>query len=396
MTAAEPADRAWAPVLVAFAVAVLGAVPQFLLGALSPLITAEGHLDLIAVATAILVMNGAAAVASPTMGGLLARVGTTWGIRALVGLSALGGTALALGVPGRAGLLGVATLFGLSLAMSQPLANSILMARVAPHRHGLAFGLKQAATPAAGLLAGLSLPAASALLGWRACFGALAVTCALGLAASARSGHGGRPVRPRREQRGSDPRGWPRGSWPRLLMWTGAAGLGSAAFVSTATYVVSLAVSAGASLASAGLLLTLVSAASVVGRIGAGIVVDRRRIDSLRLVEVLMLAGGACVAALLVARAAPAGFVVLAVLMGLSAWSWNGLFHHGVATSFRERALQATGQTQVGLFGGAAVGPLLFAVVAERTTAEFAWLGCGLALAFAAGLIRVGRVLGPR
>lgn len=396
MTRAPSIDKGeWAPVLLAFGVAVLGVLPQFLLGALSPLIIRDHDADLVAVATAILTMNGVAAVASPVMGAVLASTGVAIGLRACVGFSALGATALALEVPHVGGLLGPSAMFGVTLAMSQPLANIILVSRVAPSRRGFAFGMKQAATPAAGLLAGLSLPAVSTLLSWRVCFGMVAVLCGLGCFALVILGRSSDRPDPMSSALGRSP-GWSSRGWIRLLVWTGAAAFGSAGFVSTGTYLVSLSASAGASLATAGLVLTLVSTMSIVGRISAGFVVDRRGLDPLPLVVILMLAGGVVTGVLPFARDAAAAFVVLSLVMGASAWSWNGLFHYGIAEQFAERAAQATGVTQVGLFAGAAAGPVVFALASEQTSLAMAWTGTGASLLLAASLMVVGTAVRER
>lgn len=71
-------------------------------------------------------------------------------------------------------LLLALALGGVANSLAQIGTNGTLAQVVPRHRRGLAFGVKQAAIPAATLLAGFALPVVGLTLGWRASFAAAA------------------------------------------------------------------------------------------------------------------------------------------------------------------------------------------------------------------------------
>jgi hypothetical protein len=85
----------------------------------------------------------------------------------------------------------------------------------------------------------------------------------------------------------------------------------------------------------------------------------------------------------MLATGSPA-LVVPGVLLAFAAgWGWPGLFNFAVVRSNPGAPAAATGVTQTGASGGAAVGPVLFGVVVEAAGYGTAWLVSG-ALALAA------------
>ena len=68
---------------------------------------------------------------------------------------------------------------GLGNAISHPATHLLLAREVSQNRQGLAFGIKQAAIPAATLIAGLAVPLVATTVGWRWAFagGAALVLC---------------------------------------------------------------------------------------------------------------------------------------------------------------------------------------------------------------------------
>jgi MFS family permease len=81
-----------------------------------------------------------------------------------------------------------------------------------------------------------------------------------------------------------------------------------------------------------------------------------------------------------------------ALLAFAAGWGWPGLFNFAVVKTSPGAPAAATGITQTGASGGAAVGPLVFGLVAEAASYQVAWLVCG---AFALGSL-VAIVAGRR
>src|SRR5690606_8806793 len=59
------------------------------------------------------------------------------------------------------------TIGGLGNALSQPVANRVLIDVVPFNRRGMAFGVKQSAVPLSGLLAGVAVPIVAHVGSWR-------------------------------------------------------------------------------------------------------------------------------------------------------------------------------------------------------------------------------------
>jgi len=283
-------------------------------------------------------------------------------------------------------LLGGLALAGVANALAQIASNEAL-ARVVPRaRQGLAFGVKQAAVPAATVLAGLSLPLLGLTLGWRAAFVGAAFTAVLYAVVVSR-GTPDTPVdNPGR-------RGRPPGSAPRgpLLVLALAAALGSGAAGALGAFLVVSAVGAGETPARAGLLLAAGSTLSVLVRLLVGWQADARDGRHLQVVAAL-LAGGSLGMALLAtgSRVLLLPGAVLAFALG---WGWPGLLNFAVVRSHPAAPAAATSITQSGVFAGGALGPLAFGALVVTFSYAVAWSVAGFALVAAAVLMRLGRGL---
>ena len=86
------------------------------------------------------------------------------------------------------------------------------------------------------------------------------------------------------------------------------------------------------------------------------------------------------------------GLVVPGTLLAFAAgWGWPGLFNFAVVKTNADAPAAATGITQTGASGGAALGPLVFGLLAQAASYEAAWLVCGLTSLAALAAILVGR-----
>ena len=265
-----------------------------------------------------------------------------------------------------------------SHAASHPASNLALAEYVPSHRRGLAFGIKQAAIPAATFLAGLSMPVLGAHFGWRIAFALLPVTgVILALLLWARMPKSGQAVR---KSSGGRPTGSSALRWMALAVALAIAGIQP-----VGAFFVAWGSSEGMAETKLASLLSAVGLAGIAVRIALGWAADRRAADTLvPTVSSLIAAGAVGVALLAVASSYPLAAlgVSTAVVVG---WSWNGLFHYAVVRSHPRSPAYASSVAQGGLFVGVALGPLGFGLVAEHQSYSTAWfMASGLMLCGAA------------
>lgn len=369
---------------VAVAVATAAVLPVFLTGGLAVQMRADLGFGRGSLGVAVSAFFLTSALASAVLGRVVERMGARRGMRAATGLSALsllGIGALAHSWPVLVGFLVVG---GLGNAAANPATHLLLATAIRRRRQGLAFGVKQAAIPAATLLGGLATPLVAISVGWRWGFvGAAALTAGVALAL-ARASDAGR-VRTRTAPR------LPRAA-PLLLPAVGV-GLGSASAVSLGAFLVDAAVDAGMREAAAGLLLALGSAAGVGARVLAGWAADRHAASGLHSVAAMLALGATGFAMLATGQV---GWpLVLGTVLGFAAgWGWPGVFNFAIVREYREAPAAATGITQTGAYTGSAAGPLAFGLVAQHGSYTVAWLGSTvLALASAAAMLVGARAL---
>jgi len=256
----------------------------------------------------------------------------------------------------------------------------------------LAFGVKQAAIPAATLVSGLTVPAVAHSAGWRSAFVVAAIAAVAAGALVRRSPSAGmisdttdqlntagevaeRPNRPFAR--------------PALLLLAVGIGGASAAANAMAAFFVLFAVSIGESDGHAGLVVAVASVASVLVRLGIGARADRRHTGHLRLVALMCGIGTA--GPLLLAVGDPR-LLVPAALVGYGiGWGWAGLFNFAVVSTHPAAPGRATGLTQVGASAGACLGPLAFGLTAIRFGYHAAWIGAALVFLVASLVLLTGR-----
>ena len=367
-------------VLLAVSVATVGVLPGFLMGGLAVQIRGELGFGEGALGFAVAVFFAASALGSVISGRLVERVGSSLGMRlaALVSAASL----LAVTLAGSLwGLVACLVVGGFGNAISHP-ATHLLLAREVPQgRQGLAFGIKQAAIPAATLLAGLSVPTIAVTVGWRWAFagGAVLALC-VALLVPKRPEEGTRRVKEARA--GDVPLA------PLVLLALGI-GLGSMAANPWGAFVVESAVSTGIEVGRAGLLLALGSAVGICVRIVFGHLADKLNSGRLRLVAGMLAVG--TVGFVLLASGAPSLLVAGVVIAYAAGWGWPGLFNFAIVRSNPGAPAAATGITQTGASGGAAAGPLAFGYIVEETSFGTAWMCSGVTALVAAAAILIGR-----
>jgi MFS family permease len=371
------------PVLLAVAVATAGVLPAFLTGGLVVQIRSELDFGSAALGLAVAVFFVAASLASVVMGRVVERIGAHRGMR----LSAVGSAASLLGVALFAGswrgLVVCLVLGGLANAVAQPATHLSLAREVPAGRQGVSFGIKQAAIPTATLLAGLAVPGIAVTLGWRWAFAggaALALLIALLVPAETIGG-----VRRLKEARAGDV-----AVAPLVLLALGI-GLGSTAATPLGAFIVESSVASGLHVGTAGLLLAMGSAAGIVVRVWFGHLADGMGGGRLRLVAAML---GVGVVGFVMLASGQVSLILPGTLLAFGAgWGWPGLFNFAVVKTNPGAPAAATGITQTGASGGAALGPLVFGLLVEATSYGVAWLVCGAIAATALVAILAGRAM---
>jgi cyanate permease len=369
--------------IVAMAVVVCAVLPVLLTGALAVQIRRELGLGPLEIGMATAAFFGAGALGSTLLGRLTQRLGPATGLRLSAGLSVVSGLGIALFATSVTSLFGLLAVAGLANAVSHPAANLALLQGVRPARQGFVFGIKQAAVPIAGLLAGLAVPAIALTVGWRVAF-ALGGGTALVMGV----------VAPLVVRRVEPPR--QRGPVARLsvplapmLTLTAAAGLGAMAANSLGAFLVLSATESGLSEGGAGVLLSTSSAAGIAVRIAAGWLADRVTGGRLKGVAGLMLAGATGLALLAVPQ--PGTTIVGAIVAFALGWGWPGLFNFAVARTNPQAPATATGVVQTGIYIGASVGPWLFGTLVTASSYSVAWATMAAASTAGTLLMLAGR-----
>ena len=357
------------------------ALTPFLAGALavqmqSDLAFADRELGL-----AVTIYYGISAMVSPFAGGYADRVGWRRVLRISASITAMTFAGIAFTVHGFAMLAFWMIVGGIGHGFGAPTSNLILVAELPPHRHGLAFGIKQASPPMASIMAGLAVPAIALTVGWRWAFvGALAIPPTAIWASMMQS----TPMQKR--STGSPAAGQSPGPRTQAYLWLALfTGIGTMASGPIITFTVRTLVEAGLSPATAG---TLFAAASVVAlgiRVGGGYLCDRHGIGGIVFAGTLLAVGAAGMTLMATGHAivaVPGTFIALG-----AGWGWFGLLLLGVAQVAPRRAGRMTGVMQSAGAAGAAVGPSVFGFLADGAGYGAAWTTMAVTTAISAGII---------
>jgi MFS family permease len=379
--AAAPPSLVWRTVAAGGLSTVLASLPVFLLGGLAVLVRSELVFSEVQLGLAASVFFTVAALSAVPAGRVAARTGA-WAATVLAAVtSSLALFAMAL-APSYTLLLVALAVGGVANSLAQIGTNGSLAEVVPAHRQGLAFGVKQAAIPAATLVAGFALPLVGLTLGWRVTFAGAALLALVYVVLAPR------PTRDRPAGRRSGGRTGD-AAVQALAVVAVAAALAAAAVNGLAAFLVESAVAAGLSLSAAGVLLGSGSALGICARIGVGWLADRRGRGHLAIVAGMM-ATGAVGMSLLATGAVPAFFAGTALVFALG-WSWPGLMTFAVVRSNPSAPAVATSYTQTGVFAGGATGPVVFGLLVQAESYSLAWSVAAGAMLAAAGLMVIGR-----
>tara|TARA_B110000014_G_scaffold183855_1_gene132924 strand:+ start:228 stop:764 length:537 start_codon:yes stop_codon:yes gene_type:complete len=139
----------------------------------------------------------------------------------------------------------------------------------------------------------------------------------------------------------------------------------------SAFLVVSL-IESGVATGTAGILLSLGSVGGLMMRLLAGWLVDRQSGAGLAGVAALLAVGA--MGCLLLTGNSLWVLTIGAFVTFAAGWGWNGLFNFAVVKSHPNAPGRATSVALVGTYFGAAIGPVLFGLVAESRSFDVAWI----------------------
>jgi MFS family permease len=360
----------------------LGLFPVWLLGAMAADVQRELAFGAAALGAAVASFQAIAALCSVPAGLFAERVGPRLASLGTIGLFVVAAGGIALAADTWVMLVVWLSFAAVASSLSGPATNLSLAKLVAPARQGVAFGIKQASSPAATMLAGLAVPVVALTIGWRWAFG-LAALAAIPLALTIPRGDA--PVHGTRVRL----RAKPELLRPLALLAIGG-GLGTAATSSVSAFLVVSAIANGIAAGTAGMTLAAGGAISVVVRVIVGWQADRRGGRHFVAVAVMMALGAVGTAAIAVATAPLTLLAATLLAYGLG-WGWNGLFDFAVVRQMPDNPASATGVTRTGKYVGGVVGPLTFGLTVEAVGYPPAWIGTGIAMGIAAGIVIVGR-----
>ncbi|WP_353158080.1 MFS transporter [Salinisphaera shabanensis] len=363
--------------------ATLTVLPLFMVGALGLQLSEDVGVPISALSFASAAFFGAGALVSSAAG----YVASVYGVRSTMryALVLVIGVLfyLALWLQSMAGLIVILAIAGMGNALAQPSVNLYLAERISHRRQGTAYGIKQSAIPAAGMLAGLAVPAIGLTVGWRWAFALFAIPPVILAVYLPNARVISQPDKAYRRR--------PDVSRPILRVIALGSGLAMAAGSSLIIFLVPGAVVAGWSPAHSGLVFAGASVVGVVGRLACGVQADRRDGRHLCAIAMMLLIGAVGFAAL--AFSHPLLFVLGASIAFGFGWGWTGLLIHAVVQLSPSAPASSTGLVQVGTSSGAVAGPLLFGFIVEHGSYPLAWTTAGVELLLASLIFVVAAMM---
>lgn len=331
-----------------------------------------------------------ATVATRTTVPLVTRFSPMAVVRIGLTLSALS-VALGAGLGTKEALVVMTLAGGIANGLATPASNLMIPLTVPAHRHGLAFGLRMGAIPAAtGLTAAGAFAVAETGVDWRAICAGLAAVITLVLLSSL----AGRSVRLPAGNSTANAQGRANASLT-LLAWGGL--LAAAACSSLPAFLVDGLIANGAQAGQAALLLTISGWAGVAARIASGLLADHlgRPTRHLGLAATMLLVAATGMVCLAFVHAVGPLFAATLITFSFG-WAWPALLLYATVALHPDQMARATTQMQTGTFFGAVVGPLSFGFAVQYGSYALAWSASAVLATLAAVLIVAGARRAPR
>ena len=348
------------------------AFPVFLTGALGVQLRDDIGLTATHVGLAMGSSFGVAALLSAPMGRIAERLGPRGGFRVGLATSALAMLAVALlarNVWQFCLLLGLA---GAGNALNQPSANLMLTTHVNGERLGFALAAKQSGMPTAALLGGIAVPAIALTVGWQWAY-VVGAVMAVGAMLSFPPDRVNRSDRNTSANAAGDRRSArPDLGMALLVLYAMVGLLGSTSAGMMVGFITSGAEASGLEPGAAGLVLSLGSLVGVASRLIQGWQVDRWGVLPIQRLVWLYGLGG--LGMLVLAIDVPITYVLAPIPAFAFGWAWPGLFNLSVVRNNPSAPAAATGVSQVGVFVGAALGPVLGGLIIDNGSYRLLWL----------------------
>jgi MFS family permease len=363
----------------------LGLLPVLALGALAALIRPELEFSEGRLGLAVAVFFAASALFSVPAGTLSERWGSVPTARCTVALGAASLVGVALFATSWATLLPWMIVAGAGNAAAQVATNGLVANVLPPDRNGVAFGIKQSASPMTSLVVGLSIPVVGITVGWRWTFAAAALLAIPALLLLGRTPVGDRAGRQRS--------GHLRGRRAPLVVLAASAALGAGAVNCLNAFYVESAVDDGVGLAQAGLFFAVGGVSGTAVRLIGGWWSDHAKVGRLTISSAMLATGSA---AFLGLGLLDASLLLPATVLAFGAgWGWNGLILAAVVDAYPHAPAAATGVTQAGLYAGAVGTPVLFGFLVQYVGYAAAWSSAAISLLLGASLLLVGARMLP-
>ena len=339
-------------------------LPGFLIGALSVQVSAEMDVSEAVYGWGLSSFFGAAMVGSILLGRLSQRIGALNQMTLALGLSIVVQLALAATAQSFGAIIAFLVVAGLANAANQTSVNLALGQAELP-RLGLAVSIKQSGLPTATLLAGFAVPSLALTVGWRWAYVASAAFTLVALAV-VRSA-----VRSSTPARGTAP-STPESSSRDLLLGAAVGAFLAFGAGSLNAWGVGSGVDAGLGEGMAGLLLSVGAATGITLRIISGWISDTMRAAPFRVGGISALLGSVGMG--LLAVRSPGTHIAATLVAFGAGWIWPVFTNFGVVRANPQAAGAATGVTQMGVYVGVFVGPLLTGWLIEYSGYQLMWL----------------------
>lgn len=344
-------------------VQLIGSMASLWLPAIAPEVAGDIGIDASLIGLQVVSVYLGGMVTSLLAGGLVARLGAWRASQLSLVLFTLAHLIIASGVLPLMALGSFVIGFGYGLI--NPPAAHLLSKVVTPKNRNLVFSIRFTGVPLGGIAAGTFAPTATLSFGWQA---SMAITVVASVAMLLLM----QPFRARWDTDRS--RNAPVFRSPAMdlkqawslpaIRWLCFTGLFLAAIqLSLNAFTVTLLVEeAHYTLVAAGLALTSVQVAGVIGRIAWGLIADRIRSGYAALMINALLTAVSAIATVFVAPSWPVALVyLLFFVFGFTAMGWNGVFASTVVEhSPAGKAGNMTGAALFFTFSGVLVGPAVF------------------------------------
>ncbi len=364
---------------------VSAVLPGFLIGALSVQVSAEMGVSEAAYGWGLGSFFGAATVGSILLGRLAQRIGALNQMTLALIVTAI--MQLTLAIAAKSFIAVVACLVGAGLAnAANQTSVNLALAQAQLPRLGLAMSIKQSGMPSSTLLAGLAVPSLAVTVGWRWAYVSSAMLALVSLWVVRTAVGRVVPQKVPAAFPGSSAVLRPVSS-SRDLFWGAAVG-GFLAFSAGAlnAWGVASGVDAGLAEGTAGLCLSLGAAICISLRLLGGWWSDTMRAAPFTVAGISVLIGSVGMAAL--AFRTP-GLHVLAMLVAVGGgWVWPVFTNFGIVRTNAAAAGSATGITQMGVYVGVFVAPLVTGWLIETAGYQLMWLSVAGA-AIVGGIIAI-------